>query len=176
MLQPHDSLLSVARQVRLLCLDVDGVLTDGAMYYDAHGEALKRFHTRDAAGLAILRKNGFQVAWLTAEASAIAAARAAKLQIVHLFLGCDDKLATADSLRKSLGLEWTQLAYMGDDWFDVPLLRQVGLSTCPSDAHPQVRDMVHFPSRFPGGNGAVREVCDLLIESQSSPTVPISSP
>jgi len=173
----HDSLAGkmreeefsrIARQLRLLCLDVDGVLTDGAMYYDAKGEALKRFHTRDAAGIALLRKTGIDVAWLTAEDSAITAARARKLQIAHLILDCADKLAAADCLRKQLQLEWSQIGYMGDDWFDLPLLQQVGLSACPADAHPEVQSIVTFCSTLPGGNGAVRELCDLVLKAQEA--------
>lgn len=158
-------LLRIAGRIRLLALDVDGVLTDGAMYYDATGEALKRFHTRDAAGIARLRKIGIDVAWLTAEDSAITAARAEKLRIDHVILGCPDKLAAAKALCKELGLQCSQIAYMGDDWFDIPLLQQAGLSACPADAHPEVQAVAMFRSTLPAGNGAVRELCDLLIEA-----------
>jgi len=170
-----DDLRPMVRRVRLLCLDVDGVLTDGTMYYNADGEALKRFHTRDAAGIALINKRGIETAWLTAENSPITAARAKKLRIPHVVLGCKDKLAAADDLRRALGLEWLQLAYMGDDWFDIPLLQRVGLSACPRDAHPQVRNVVRFRSRFRGGNGAGRELCDLLLNMQKPDDPPRSS-
>lgn len=159
-------LMETAGRIRLLALDVDGVLTDGAMYYGADGEALKRFHTRDAAGMALLRTAGIDVAWLTAEDSQITKARAEKLKIEHLVLGCTDKLAAAETLCGELQVTWPQVAYMGDDWFDVPLLQRVGLSACPADAHPSVRSMVTFLSALPGGQGAVRELSDLLIEAR----------
>lgn len=162
----HGELLHLAGRVRLLCLDVDGVLTDGAMYYGASGEALKRFHTRDAAGLALVRQAGLEVAWLSGEDSPITAARARKLNIARVHLGCQDKLQVAGAICGELRLAWEQVAYMGDDWFDLPLLRQVGLSACPQDAHEQVRQAVRFCSRFPGGQGAVRELCDLLLEAR----------
>ncbi|MCH8199184.1 MAG: hypothetical protein IIA54_03830 [Chloroflexi bacterium] len=99
--------VEIARAVQLLCLDVDGVQTDGAIYYGPDGEALKRFHTRDAAGQAILRKLGIEIAWITAEASQIVVQRARKLGINRLHAGCDDKLEVADQIRRSLRLPST---------------------------------------------------------------------
>ena len=170
-MRKEDDILHRASQIRLLCLDVDGVLTDGAMYYDSNGESLKRFHTRDAAGLALLRAAGVIIALLSAENSTITAARARKLQIEHVVLGCEDKRRAADALRKTLKLRWQQVAYMGDDWFDLCLLEVVGLSACPADAHAKVRGVVTFRSRFDGGNGAVRELSDVLLESRDGLSV-----
>ncbi len=158
-----DQLRSAAGEIRLLCLDVDGVLTDGAMYYSPEGEAMKRFHTQDAAGIALARKAGLEIAWISADDSPITAARARKLEIVHLAFGCDDKVRAAEVLRAQMQCQWRELAYMGDDWFDIPLLQRVGLSACPADAHPQVRAVVGYCCRACGGNGAVREFCDLLV-------------
>ncbi len=162
----EDELRSAARAIRLLCLDVDGVMTDGAMYYSPDGEALKRFHTRDAAGISLARKAGIEIAWISADDSAITAARARKLKIVHVAFGCHDKVAAAELFRVQMQLQWNQLAYMGDDWFDVPLLQRVGLSACPADAHPQAREAAACLCRACGGNGAVREFCDLLVRAR----------
>jgi 3-deoxy-D-manno-octulosonate 8-phosphate phosphatase (KDO 8-P phosphatase) len=159
----EDQLRSAAGEIRLLCLDVDGVMTDGAMYYSPAGEAMKRFHTQDAAGIALARKAGVEIAWISADDSPITAARARKLEIVHVAFGCDDKVRAADLLRAQMQCQWRELAYMGDDWFDLPLLQRVGLSACPADAHPQVRAVVGYCCRASGGNGAVREFCDLLV-------------
>ena len=118
-----EQLLAVARNVQLLCLDVDGVLTDGAMYYGADGEVLKRFDTRDASGLANIRGIGIEVAWITAEKSLITQARAHKLGIELLIEGRHDKLEAARELAGELDRSLLDMAYMGDDWFDVPLLK-----------------------------------------------------
>jgi len=155
-----------SEQIKLLCLDVDGVLTDGSLYYDATGEALKRFYTRDAAGMALLHHAGIMIAWISAENSSITAARADKLGIQFVLLGCKNKVQSAERLRKELELEWHEIAYMGDDWFDIDLLESVGFSACPSDAHPDVLKVSAFRSQWPGGNGAVREFCDMLLQAR----------
>ena len=134
---PNDGeLRDRASRIRLLCLDVDGVLTDGAMYYDRSGEALKRFHTRDAAGLALVRKAGIEVAWISAEDSAITAARAGSCG----FRTCAWAARTSSRPPMRCGhnsaAQWDALAYMGDDWFDMPLLERVGLSACPAERAP----------------------------------------
>lgn len=161
-----EQLLAVARNVQLLCLDVDGVLTDGAMYYGADGEVLKRFDTRDASGLANIRGIGIEVAWITAEKSLITQARAHKLGIELLIEGRHDKLEAARELAGELDRSLLDMAYMGDDWFDVPLLEMVRFSACPADAHDLVKQSVQLVTSKNGGNGAVREVCDLLVEAR----------
>lgn len=150
-------------RIRLLVLDVDGTLTDGAMYYGPRGEALKRFHTRDGHGISAARAAGVTPAIITGEDSPIAAARARKLGIAKVFLHVKTKLPVLEGLMRKERVGWDETAYMGDDVNDLACLRAVGISACPSDAHPSVRAVCAFVSAFPGGQGAVREFCDALV-------------
>ncbi len=153
--------------LKLLCLDVDGTLTDGAMYYGPDGEALKRFDTRDGMGLGRLSRNGIDLALCTGENSPIVAARAKKLGIEEVHLGIDDKVGCIAELLDRLGYEWASLAFIGDDLNDLEVLQRAGFSACPADASPRVRDVVDYVCQAPGGHGAVREVCELLLEARS---------
>ena len=157
-----------AASVRLVAVDVDGTLTDGGMYYSADGEALKRFDTRDAMGLGLVRSAGVEVAIVTSEDSKIVAARAAKLGICHVFLGVKDKVECLARLLSELGFEWADLAFIGDDVNDHPVLAKAGLSACPADAPGSTPALVHYVCANPGGRGAVRELCELILSARTA--------
>jgi len=155
-----------AARVRLLVLDVDGVLTDGRLYYGARGEALKVFHVRDGHGLKLLAAAGITVAVISGRRSGMTARRCRELGVRHLMQGVQDKLAAFQRLRGRLRLPAKACACVGDDVPDVPLMREVGLSFAVADAHPQARSAAHVITRLSGGGGAVREVCDYLLEAR----------
>lgn len=150
------------RDLRLLVVDVDGTLTDGGMYYDSKGEAMKKFDTRDAKGMLMLRDAGVRVCVVTAETSAVVTARMRKLGITDYFPGVKDKLAWLREHLTHWQLDAAQVAYIGDDLNDLEGLLAAGLSCCPADAVPEVRQAVHYVCAAGGGAGAVREVCDLV--------------
>lgn len=150
------------RDIDLLIVDVDGTLTDGGMYYDTVGEALKRFDTRDAKGMTLLHELGLRVCVVTAENSAVVAARMRKLGIREYYPGVADKLTWMRERAAAWDYPVERIAYIGDDLNDLPGLRVAGFSCCPADAVPEVRQAVHYVCRARGGRGAVREVCDLL--------------
>jgi N-acylneuraminate cytidylyltransferase len=152
-----------ARKVKLFCMDVDGTLTDGGMYYTENGEAMKRFNTRDAFGMRLLREQGIDLAIITTEDSAIVRSRARKLQIDSAHLGVKDKEAFVEDLLKQRGIAWEEITYVGDDVNDLGVLRRAGLSACPHDASSEVRAVSQYVCRQSGGRGAVREVCDLIL-------------
>jgi YrbI family 3-deoxy-D-manno-octulosonate 8-phosphate phosphatase len=154
--------MAAVTDIRLLVVDVDGTLTDAGMYYDGRGEALKKFDTRDAKGMLMLRDAGVRVCVVTAETSAVVRARMRKLGITDYFPGVKNKLAWLYEYAPQFGVDLAQMAYIGDDVNDLDGLRAVGLSCCPADAVPEVRRAVNYVCRDGGGAGAVREVCDLI--------------
>ena len=156
----------VAARVRLLVLDVDGVLTDGRLYYGARGEALKVFHVRDGLGLKLLAAAGVTVAIISGRRSSMTGRRCRELGVRHLLQGVEDKLAAFHRLCERLGVSPSVCACVGDDLPDVPLMREVGLSFAVADAHPQACSAAHVITRLPGGKGAVREICDYLLEAR----------
>ncbi len=150
-----------------MLLDVDGVLTDGRLYYGAEGEALKAFDVKDGHGIVLLREHvDFGV--ISGRPGKASERRLQELRFKHLVFGERDKLAGYARLAH-LGLADDEVAYMGDDVNDVALLERVGLSACPADARPEVREVVHFVARAPGGRGAVRELCDLIRAAKLKP-------
>lgn len=154
-----------AARVRLLCLDVDGTLTDGRLFFDSEGRELKAFHVLDGQGLVLLRKMGIAVAFVTARASAVAEARARELGL-EAHVGVHDKLACVDAIAARLGIGRDAIAFMGDDLPDLRVMPHVGLSVAPANAHGWVRERVHWRTQVAGGHGAVRELCDLLLAAQ----------
>lgn len=152
--------------IRGLVVDVDGTLTDGGMYYDAHGEALKKFNTRDAHGLQRLAEAGLEVAVVTAEQSEAVHARIRKLGIRHYLPGRRDKQAALLELATLWNCGVEQLAYVGDDLTDLPALETAGFACCPADGVEAVRARADHVTRARGGEGAVREVCELLLEAR----------
>jgi YrbI family 3-deoxy-D-manno-octulosonate 8-phosphate phosphatase len=152
--------------VRLLCVDVDGVLTDAGMYYGPDGEVLKKFNTRDGMGLARVREAGVAVAIISGEDSAIVHARATKLKIDDVFSGAADKRLAIDQLCARHGLGMDEVAFIGDDLNDLPALESVGLACAVADAAEPVKAVAHYVTERRGGDGAVREVCELLIAAR----------
>jgi 3-deoxy-D-manno-octulosonate 8-phosphate phosphatase (KDO 8-P phosphatase) len=161
------ALLARAAQVRLACFDVDGVLTDGKLWFGADGqERLKAFHVRDGLGIKLLEDHGITVAVISARSHPALVARARELGIRHLHQGERDKLARLDSVCESLGLVLEQVAYVGDDLPDLAPMAGAGLAIAVADAHPWVRERAHWCTANRGGDGAVREVADLLLAAQ----------
>jgi 3-deoxy-D-manno-octulosonate 8-phosphate phosphatase (KDO 8-P phosphatase) len=158
--------IDTAARVRLLVLDVDGVLTDGRLYYGARGETLKAFHVRDGLGLKLLEAAGVRVAVISGRRSSTTRTRCRELGVRHVLQGVDDKLAAFHRLRRQLRLACADCACVGDDLPDVPLMREVALSFAVADAHPQARNAAHVITRLSGGAGAVREICDYLLDAR----------
>lgn len=158
-----DALLARSRDIKVLLLDVDGVLTDGGLFYSAQGETLKRFNTLDGHGLKMLQSAGITVAVITGRDSEPLRARLAALGISHARYDIDDKLPAAQDILAELQLDWNQTAAMGDDWPDWPMMKDAALRCAPSNAHHEIVSRADFVSRSQGGQGAVREVCDLLL-------------
>ena len=158
------ALLARAARVRLVLLDVDGVLTDGRLYYGAEGELMKAFDVKDGHGIVLLRDHvDFGV--ISGRPGKATQRRLEELRFKHVIFGQLDKLAGYATLAH-LGLADDEVAYMGDDVNDLPLLQRIGLSACPADAHPEVRSRVHFVAENAGGFGAVRELCELILAAK----------
>lgn len=149
--------------MRCAIFDVDGVLTDGRLYIDGHGETVKAFSTLDGHGLKLLSRGGILPVVITGRDSAAVRRRVADLGLQHAVYGAADKLAEAQVLLDRLGMAWADVAVIGDDWPDLPLLERAGLSCAPPGAHDEVRAIVHHVTKAPGGHGAAREFCDLLL-------------
>ena len=156
------------RGIELLVLDVDGVLTDGAIVVDDLGVESKHFHVRDGGGIALWRRSGKRVAILSGRSARCVEIRASELGITPVIQGSSDKKVSILGLLKELGLEPFQACAMGDDLADLPMLGVSGLAACPSDAAPEVIAAAHFVSRQPGGRGAVREVVEVLLKHQGA--------
>ncbi len=158
--------LQRARGIRLLALDVDGTLTDGRLAYGADGHVTKTFHVRDGLGLRLLQRHGIVVALITARVSHALALRAQELGIAHLYQGRDDKRGCLSEIARALDLPLTACAMVGDDLPDIGAMRVAGLAVAVADAHPWTAAVAHWCTQRPGGHGAVREVCDLLLHAQ----------
>jgi 3-deoxy-D-manno-octulosonate 8-phosphate phosphatase (KDO 8-P phosphatase) len=156
-------LLLAAQGIRAAIFDVDGVLTDGRLYVGEQGEVFKAFSTLDGHGLKLLAQGGIVPVVITGRDSPAVRRRVADLGIAHAVYGAGDKLAAATPLLASLGLEWTQVAAMGDDWPDLPLMTRAAFACAPANAHAEVRAIAHHVTRAEGGHGAARECCDLLL-------------
>jgi len=144
-------------------LDVDGVLTDGRLLYTADGAEGKCFHTQDGFGLRLLRELAIDTGVITARESAMVTRRTRELAMRFVYQNAPKKLGAYRQILAESGLKPFQIAYMGDDWLDLPLLTQVGLAIAPADAAPEVAAVVHYQTPRSGGHGAVRDACDLLV-------------
>jgi YrbI family 3-deoxy-D-manno-octulosonate 8-phosphate phosphatase len=153
-------------RVRMLAMDVDGVLTDAGMYYTETGDELKKFNTRDGMGIKLLQAAGFVTAFVTREKTAIVERRGRKLAVHEVHQGVHDKLMVLTRVARKYGLTLDQVAFIGDDVNDLDALRAVGFSAAPADAMPVVLDAVHYVCAKKGGEGAVRELTDLLIAAR----------
>mgnify|MGYP000845355635 CR=1 FL=1 len=152
--------------IKLLVMDVDGVLTDGRLYFSARGEELKIFDARDGAGVKYLMRAGLDCAFLTGREGSIASARAAELGVKHVLSGIKDKEPAFRELLASLGLTPEQAAFVGDDLVDLPPMRLAGWSACPADAAAEVREAAAYVASASGGRGAVREIVERLLKEQ----------
>lgn len=158
--------LAKAALVRLLLLDVDGVLSDGSIFLFSDGMEGKAFNTQDGFGLKLLVEAGIDTGVITARNSDIVARRARDLKMRFIYQGVSGKLAAFKEIQDQSGLKPFEIAYMGDDWLDLALLTRVGFAAAPANAVAEVKDMAHFISKRPGGTGAVREVCDFILEAK----------
>lgn len=161
-----DTLVERANDIRLLVLDVDGVLTDGRLYFSAKGEELKCFHVRDGAGIVHLLRAGVQVAVISGRQSRAVERRMAELGVTWIRQGIEDKLAALRELLDILSLGPQAVACIGDDSADLPVLEIARLAVAVADAHASVKSRAHFITQAAGGQGAVREICDLILEAQ----------
>ena len=164
------------RSVQALIMDVDGVLTDGGLYYTEHGDELKRFDVRDGQGLVLLRQAGILTAIVTGKRTTLVARRADELGIAEVHQGVTDKAATVTALLARHGVPPPAACYVGDDINDLPALRIVGIAVAVPDAVPIVRRAAHYITRAPGGRGAIREVCDLILAAGGRTPDPASAP
>lgn len=147
----------------MLVLDVDGVLTDGRLHFGSRGEVLKVFHVRDGLGIQLLAQTGIEVAVISGRRSKMVDVRCRELGVEHVCQGAKDKLAELERLCGRLKVPTSACACVGDDLPDIPMMRKVALAFAVADAHPEARDAAHLVTKLPGGNGAVREVCDYLL-------------
>lgn len=154
------------RRVRLFATDVDGVLTDAGMYYSESGDELKKFNTRDGMGIRLLQRAGLITALVTQERTTLVSRRGEKLAIPEVHQGVVDKLSVLREMAARHGLTLQEVAYMGDDVNDLAALRAVGFSASPADGVPKVRQAVDYVCRARGGEGAVREVAELILDAQ----------
>ncbi len=164
----HDTpiLLEKAKDIRILLLDVDGVLTDGSIHCADDGTEGKRFNTQDGFGLRLLQEAGIDSGLISARSSEAVFRRATELNIRFVFQGVSSKLSTFQNILKETGFKPYQAAYMGDDWLDLPLLTRAGLALAPANAVVQVREAAHYVTSRRGGDGAVREACELILEGR----------
>ncbi len=160
------SVTAKASRIALMGFDVDGVLTDGTLYYSSRGDEMKGFQTRDGHGLRMLMDAGIQVALITGRQSDIVTQRALNLGISLVLQGIDDKRGAMQGMLAELGLGFEQAGYMGDDVVDLPVLRACGFSATVADGHPLVLGHVDHVSPLAGGQGAVRETCEFLLAAQ----------
>ncbi len=157
----------ILRHIRLFATDVDGVLTDAGMYYSESGDEWKKFNTRDGMGIKLLQKAGLITAIVTQERTRLVARRAEKLAISELHQGVMDKLSVIREMATRHGISLRQVAYVGDDVNDMEALKAVGLSAAPADGLPQVLEVVDYVCRLKGGEGAVRELAEMILQSRS---------
>ena len=162
----HNLPNSLLRKIRLFATDVDGVLTDAGMYYSESGDEWKKFNTRDGMGIKLLQKAGLITAIVTQERTRLVARRAEKLAIPEVHQGVTDKLSVIRDMARRHGISLGQIAYIGDDVNDIEALRSVGLSAAPADGLPQVVEIVDYVCRQKGGEGAVRELAELILLSR----------
>lgn len=163
-----EAILARARAVKVLIFDVDGVLTDGSLFYGDDGQEYKAFNSRDGHGIKMLRDSGVETAILTGRSSQVVLHRARNLGITRIVQGAHDKLAAFQAMLAETGLAAGQVAYMGDDLVDLPVLRRCGLACTVPDAPAEVRARAHYVAQAGAGRGAAREVCELIMRAQGT--------
>lgn len=157
-----------AARIRLVIFDVDGVLTDGSLFYGDDGQEYKAFNSRDGHGMVMLQRSGVQIGIITGRSSEVVRLRMAGLGIELVYQGQRDKLPAYEELKGRLGLADAEVAYVGDDVVDLPVMTRVGLAIGVADAHELVKARAHWCTNRPGGRGAAREVCELLMQAQGT--------
>lgn len=155
-----------AKKIKLLVFDVDGVMTDGSITYDENGLEYKTFNAKDGHGLAKMAKSGFITAIITGRNNGTVDCRANDLCITELYQGVKNKLPILQGIMDKYELDYSEVAYMGDDEPDIQILECVGIAACPNDAVDRVKKVCNFKSKYNGGHGAVRELCDLIYDVQ----------
>ncbi len=164
----HISVISNTQHIKLLILDVDGVLTDGSIYIDADGRESKRFNVLDGQGIRMLQDTGVQVAIISGRTSTAVTARAAELNIQHLYQGVNNKVAAFEMLLQKLALTGDECAFMGDDLIDIAVMRRCALAVAVPDAQHLVCEAAQYITKKSGGKGAVREVCEFIMQVQGN--------
>lgn len=159
--------VAIARQIKLLICDVDGVFSDGLIYMGNQGEELKTFHTRDGYGVKSLMNAGVEIAIITGRRSQIVENRMQALGISLIYQGQDDKVKAYQDICEKLAIDPAHTGYIGDDLIDWPVMEQVGLKVCVADGHPLLVKRANYVTRIKGGHGAVREVCDLILQARN---------
>lgn len=157
-----------ARRVKLVIFDVDGVLTDGSLYLGDDGQEYKSFNSQDGHGMKMLQKSGVVIGIITGRTSEVVRIRMASLGVEHVYQGKLNKLPAYEELRDKLDLSDEQVAYVGDDVVDLPIMRRVGLAIAVSDAHPFVLQHAHWQTPHKGGRGAARDVCEMVMQAQDN--------
>ncbi|WP_426358848.1 3-deoxy-manno-octulosonate-8-phosphatase KdsC [Pseudocolwellia sp. HL-MZ19] len=163
-----DEVLNKAKNIKLFICDIDGVFSDGRIYLGNDGEELKAFHTKDGYGIKALGASGVDVAVITGRQSNIVQTRMTALNVKHIVQGEEDKLPALKNILNKLNLKPEQVAYIGDDMPDYECMAYIGLSIAVNDAHPQILQLAHYTTFTRGGFGAVREVCDLIMQTQNT--------
>ncbi|HIU63840.1 MAG TPA: HAD hydrolase family protein [Candidatus Avacidaminococcus intestinavium] len=158
--------MAKSEKIKLLALDVDGVLTDGGLFIGAEGESAKKFHAQDGMGITCALRNGLLIALITGRQSKIVASRAAELNVTEVYQGVKNKAQLLTTLAEKHGLTLEEVAYMGDDLNDLPALVLAGLSCAPQNAVKEVKERVHYIAAASGGNGAVREIIEVILRAR----------
>lgn len=163
-----DAQIYKAKNIKLLLLDVDGVLTDGRLFFDQNGDEYKCFHARDGLGIKALQSSGVAVGVMSGRVSKAVRLRMQQLDVEHIYQGCTDKNIAYGKIKKQLQLSDSQIAYVGDDLIDLAIMQQVGMAVAVQDAASVCQDYADWTTATPGGLGAVREVCDFIMQSQGN--------
>jgi 3-deoxy-D-manno-octulosonate 8-phosphate phosphatase (KDO 8-P phosphatase) len=161
-------LIEKASQIRLVIFDVDGVLTDGSLFLGDDGQEYKAFHSRDGHGMKMLQLTGVEIAVITGRRSEVVKHRMANLGVRHLYQGQLDKRPAFEAITAELGIAPDEVAYVGDDVVDLPVMLRVGLAIAVQDAHPEVKRHAHWITPNNGGRGAAREVCEFIMHAQGT--------
>lgn len=161
-------ILEKAQNIKLVIFDVDGVLTDGSLFLGDDGQEYKAFYSRDGLGMKMLQKTGVHIGIITGRTSEVVKHRMKSLSIEHVYQGQDNKLPAYEDLKTRLSLDAEEIAYVGDDIVDLPVMKQVGLAVAVADAHPVVVQHAHWHTPHAGGRGAARDVCELIMEAQNT--------
>ncbi len=161
-------IIEKASQIKLVIFDVDGVLTDGSLFIDNNGMEYKAFYSRDGLGMKMLQKTNVKIAIITGRSSEVVSHRMKSMGVEHVYQGQDDKLIAYEKIKSELQLSADEIAYVGDDIVDLPVMKKVGFAIAVQDAHPLVIKHAHWQTPHTGGRGAARDVCELIMEAQNN--------